>query len=123
MTDLAIRIRENNRRIVRGCSYDDTIGRYRAQVSEGETIKVELNLADWLNGATVSSSSLANDGVTVTKSETSGVFTLTASEVSGYGDCDLTITASDGRVRVERFRFDEPNSGRQSDDYGWWSQG
>jgi hypothetical protein len=118
MTDLLVRVRDNNRRIVRGGWYDDTSGRLKFQVSQGETIKVTLNLSDWLNGATVSSSSLTNSGVTVTKAESSGVFTLTASNVSGYGYSDLTITASDGRIRLERFRFEDPLTYRPND-YGW----
>jgi hypothetical protein len=120
MADLYIRIRENNRQIVRGVSYDNTLGRFRAQVSEGETIKLTLDLTDWLNGATVTSSPIENNGVTCTKVEASGVFTLTASDVVGYGDSDLAIVASDGRTRVERFRFSEPGNQRQSDDYGVW---
>lgn len=118
MTDLAIRVRENNRRIVRGVSYDDRIARYRVQIAEGETVVLQLNMADWLGSATVSSSALSNDGVTVAKTEASGVFTLTASGIDTFGDCDLTITASDGRVRLERFRFESPISGYYRDGYG-----
>lgn len=117
MTDLLIRVRENNRRIVRGVTHDDTFAGYRVQIAEGETIKVVLNLTDWLGSATVSSYSGSADGGTVSTAHSSGVFTLTASAVSGTADYDLTITTSDGRVRVERFRFEEPLSGRR-DDYG-----
>lgn len=121
MADLYIRPRENNRRIVRGLTYDDTAGRYRVQCSEGETVKVTLDLTDWLGSATVSSSAIANDGVTCTKSEASGVFTLTASDVQGRGDTDLTITASDGRIRVERLRFEDPVFASRGPDYDYWS--
>lgn len=121
MTDLLIRVRENNRRIVRGCSYDDTLGRYRIQCDEGETVVVEFNLADWLGSVTVSNSAITNDGVTCTKSEASGIFTLTSSGVTGLGDATLTITASDGRVRVERFRFEQPRATR-GPDYDYWAQ-
>jgi hypothetical protein len=122
MTDLYIRVRENNRHIVRGVNYDDKAGRYRVQCSEGETVKVTLDLSDWLgSGVTVSSSAISNDGVTCTKSESSGVFTLTASAVEGRGDTDLTITASDGRVRVERLRFEDPVFASRGPDYDYWS--
>jgi hypothetical protein len=122
VADLYIRVRDNNRRIVRGVTYDDKVGRYRVQCSEGETVVVILNLADWLgSGVSVSSSTIANDGVTCTKAESSGVFTLTASAVEGRGDTDLTIVASDGRTRVERLRFEDPVFASRGPDYDYWS--
>lgn len=119
MTDLSIRVRENNRRIVRGFTFNDRIGRYVCQILEGETIKPQLNLSDWLgNGVTISTVTLPTvEGGTVTQTNASGIITFTVSGVSSFCDCDALITASDGRIRREKLRFVEPNcTGR--DDYG-----
>lgn len=117
MPDLIAYIRENNRRIVRGMSFDDRIGRLVAQIQKGETIKSIIDLSHWLGTATISSVSIANDGGTVSTSLASPQVTLTASGIEGMCDSDLTITTSDGRVRVEKFRFVAPTcTGR--DDYG-----
>lgn len=117
MTDLSIRIRENNRRILRGFSFEDRTGRYTCQILEGETIKPELNLSDWLGTETISSVTLSTTGGTVTQTNASGTITFTVSAVSTICDTAATITTSGGRVRIEKLRFAEPNcTGR--DDYG-----
>lgn len=117
MPDLFIRVRENNRRVVRGVSFDDRTGRYTCQIFEGETIKPVIDLSHWLGTATISSATVEADGGTVTRAIAGSQITLTVSAVDSMSDAELTITASDGRVRIEKFRFVEPNcSGR--DDYG-----
>lgn len=118
MPDMIAFIRENNRRTVRGMSFDDRIGRLVCQILEGETIKPKLNMEHWLgNGNTISSATISNDGGTATVSLSTPEITLTVSDVDSMCDTDVTITASDGRVRIEKFRFIAPNcSGR--DDYG-----
>lgn len=117
MTDLVIRIRENNRRIVRGFTFDDRLGRYQAQVFEGETIKPQINLSDWLGSATISTAAITAEGGTVTQSNSDGIVTLTVSGVGTSCDAKLTITASDGRVRVEKFRFLEASAVQGRNDY------
>ncbi len=109
MPDIYIRVRENNRRIVRGASFDDRLGRYAVQIRDGETIKPQINLADWLGTATISTATVSAEGGTVTQANASGVVTLTVSAVDASCDATLTITASDGRVRIEKFRFSEPS--------------
>ncbi len=117
MPDLLIQVRENNRRILRGISFDDRAGRYTCQIFEGETIKPVIDLSHWLGTATISSATVEADGGTVTRAISGTQITLTVSAVDSMSDAELTITASDGRVRIEKFRFVEPNcSGR--DDYG-----
>ena len=118
MPDMIAFIRENNRRTVRGMSFDDRTGRLTCQILEGEAIKPKLNLEHWLgDGVTISNATASNDGGTVSLSTATPEITLTVSAVDSMCDTDLTITASDGRVRVEKFRFITPNcSGR--DDYG-----
>mgnify|MGYP003479777024 FL=1 len=117
MPDLIAFIRENNRRTVRGMSFDDRTGRLTCQIMEGETITPVIDLSHWLGTATISSATVAADGGTVTRAISGTQITLTVSAVDSRSDAELTITASDGRVRIEKFRFVEPNcSGR--DDYG-----
>jgi hypothetical protein len=36
----------------------------------------------------------------------------------GYGDTDITVTFSDGRIRIEKLRYVEVNGNWRSD-YGW----
>lgn len=117
MTDNYLAIRENNRRIVRGGNFDDTLGRWKLQIGDGETILATLDLTDWLGDAEITAIALDLDGVSVTEDEEDGLITLTASAASGNGNCDMTITCDDGRIRVERFRFEQPNSGRCYDGY------
>ena len=117
MPDLFIRVRENNRRVVRGLSFDDRTGRYTCQIFEGEPITPVIDLSHWLGTATISSATVEADGGTVTRAISGTQITLTVSAVDSRSDAELTITASDGRIRIEKFRFVEPNcSGR--DDYG-----
>lgn len=117
VSDLIAFIRENNRRILRGMSFDDRLGRLVCQIFEGETIKPVLDLSHWLGSASISSAAISADGGTVSRSISGAQITLTVSAVDSLSDAELTITASDGRVRVEKFRFVEPNClGR--DDYG-----
>jgi type II secretory pathway pseudopilin PulG len=117
MTDLAIRVRENNRRILRGFTFDDRTGRYTCQIIEGETIKPQLDMSDWLGSETISTVALTTNGGTVTQANSDGIITFTVSAVSSLCDCDALITTSGGRIRKERLRFVEPNcTGR--DDYG-----
>lgn len=114
MTDILLRIRENNRRIVRGCTHDDSIGRTRIQCSTGETVKADVDLEDWLGTATITAVSISPSGGAVSYVQNGDTITLTATNVDGQsvvpGDCDVTITCSDGRIRVERFRFEMPNA-------------
>lgn len=118
MPDMIAFIRENNRRTVRGMSFDDRTGRLTCQIMEGETIKPKLNMEHWLgNGVTISSATVSNDGGTATLSLSTPEITLTVSSVDSMCDTDLTITASDGRIRVEKFRFIAPNFAG-TDDYG-----
>lgn len=117
MTDLTIRVRENNRRILRGFTFDDRQSRYQAQILAGETIKPQINLSDWLGSATISAAAISAEGGTVTQANSAGVVTLTVSAVDSCCDAKLTITASDGRVRVEKFRFVEASAIEGRNDY------
>lgn len=120
MSAILLRVRQNNRRITRGGHFDDRAGRFDVYVGEGETVRVDIDITDWIGSATISSSTIStNGGGTVTKSLSGTVFTLTASGVDGFCDATLTITCSDGSVRVEKIRFKRPYvTGR--DDYGTW---
>jgi hypothetical protein len=110
MSDLAIRIRENNRRILRGFTFDDRNGRYTCQILEGETIKPQLDMNDWLGTETISSVALTTTGGTVTQANSAGIITFTVSAVDNLCDCDALITTSAGRIRRELLRFIRPNT-------------
>ena len=115
-----VRFRENNREILRGVTKDNQTGRFVFQQREDETAKAVLDFTDILNGATITATS-TDENITASTSVSSGQITLTTSAMgAGRGDVDLTVTFSDGRVRIEKLRFSEPQ-GSWRDDYGWVS--
>lgn len=111
-----IRIRENGRHITRGCYYDAGVGRFIFQASSAETLQVQLDYTDLLDGETITIV-LAPDGLTASSSIASGVVTLTLSAVSGQGNLDVTSTFSGGRVMQTYIRVSDPSSWAR-DDYG-----
>ena len=120
MPDNYVGIRENNRRVVRGGTYDRTNARTEFQVSEDEVATAIIDLEHWLGNATVSSVALTNNGVTATESHTTDSVTITASEVSSSGTCDVLVTCSDSRVRKERLLFRNSAAAYPgSTDFGW----
>ena len=60
-----IRIRENDRHICRGCYFDNVAGRFALQATSAETLKVQLDFTDVLDGDTITVATSA-DGVTAT---------------------------------------------------------
>jgi len=120
MPDNYLAIRENNRRVVRGGTYDPTNARTEFQVSEDEVATAIIDLANWIGSATISTVALTNNGVTATESHTTTKVTLTVSDVSSSGTCDALITCSDSRVRKERLAFRNPAAAYPgSTDFGW----
>ena len=120
MPDMYLAIRENNRRVVRGGTYDAVYGRTEFQVSEDEVAKAKIEMTNWLAGATISGVSLDSSGLTASESHTTTAITLTISDVDGFGWSDVLITCSDGRIRKEKLRFASPSAAYpRSDDYGW----
>ena len=111
-----IRIRENGRHITRGCYYDAGVGRFIFQASSAETLQVQLDYTDLLDGETITVA-LASDGLTAGSSIASGVVTLTISAVSGYANLDVTTTFSGGRVMQTYIRVFDPSCWMH-DDYG-----
>ena len=109
-----IRVRENDRFIHRGCWYDAQIGRHIFQVTGDETVVLQVDYTDILDGATITAS-LAEDGVDGTPSVSAGVVSITCTSVTGYGDLDLTTTFSDGRIRQDFIRLCDPYSSSRVD--------
>jgi hypothetical protein len=111
-----IRVRENDRFINRGCYYDASTARHIFQATDTEAIKVKLDYTDILDGATITIV-LTACGLTASSAIASGVVTLTLSSVAGRGDLDVKTTFSDGRIRQDFIRVNNPFCwGR--DDYG-----
>lgn len=111
-----IRIRENDRHIVRACYYDAAIGRFILQASSAETIKVKLDFTDILDGETITVATAA-DGLTASSAVAAGVVTLTLSAVSGVGNLDVTTTFSGGRIMQHYIRVNDPSAWARND-YG-----
>lgn len=117
-----IRFRENGREILRGVTKDHQTGRFVLQQREDETSKAILDFTDLLNGATITASA-SDENITASTSVSSGQITLTTSAMgASHGDVDITVTFSDGRVRIEKLRYTEPQ-GSWRQDYGWVSIG
>lgn len=111
-----IRVRESNRRIVRGGVWDAEAGRTVLQATADETFKVNVDFTDILDSATITAA-VTNDNATVLTSVASGVVTLTISDVGSSANIDLTVTFSDGRIQQEFLRVKDPFTGTR-DDYG-----
>lgn len=111
-----IRLRENCRRIVRGGIWDGQAGRTVFQKSSDEAYKINVDVTDLLDGATITAA-VSADGITASSSVAAGVVTLTCSAVSNVGDIDLTVTFSDGRIQQEYLRVEDPSCAG-TDDYG-----
>lgn len=102
-----IRIRENNCFIDRGCYYDRQIGRHVVQAFDSETFVLKVDYTDILDGDTITAS-LADSGVDATPTVAAGVVSITASNLSGWADLDLTVTFSGGRIRQDFLRLIDP---------------
>ena len=111
-----IRVRESNRRIVRGGVWDAEAGRTVLQATADETFKVNVDFTDILDSATITAAVTA-DNATVSSSVASGVVTLTVSDVGSSANIDLTVTFSDVRIQQEFLRVKDPFSA-VFDDYG-----
>jgi hypothetical protein len=111
-----VRVRENNRRIIRGGVWDCEQGRTVFQATSDEAFKVNVDFTDILAGGSLTAT-VESDGATVTSSVSSGVVTLTISAVSSNADIDLKATFSDGRIQQEFLRVKDPFVGVR-DDYG-----
>lgn len=107
MTDRAILLRDNQRRITRGISWNSQRARYELDMEEGETLKVTIDLTGILASAeTVSTATVENEGVSCSASLSTPVITLTFSALTGYGtgNTTVTITRSGGQIHKLRIR-------------------
>ena len=111
-----VRVRENNRRIIRGGIWDAPAGRSTFQATSDEALKIDVDFTDVLNSATITAA-VTSDGVTASAAVSSGVVTLTISAATVPGDIDLTVTFDDGRISQEFLRVHDP-SYYNRDDYG-----
>lgn len=107
MTDRAILLRDNQRRVTRGISWNSQRSRYELDMEEGETLKVTIDLIGILaNAETVSSATVESEGVSCSASLSTPVITLTFSALTGYGtgNTTVTITRSGGQIHKLRIR-------------------
>lgn len=115
MTDRLAKIGENGRATTRGLIKTGPF-RFLAFQDRDETLTYTLDLTGWLDGDTISSVALVNNGPTVTKTNTTTTVTLTASGVNGDGDCTVRITTAASLIKDILIRFRETNG--TDDDYG-----
>lgn len=107
MADRLIYLRENQRRVTRGISWDSQNARYELDMEEGETLKVTVNLSGILaTDETVTAATVESEGVTAAVSLASPAVTLTLSALTGYGtgNVTLTLTRSGGEIHKLRIK-------------------
>ena len=74
-------------------------------MAEGETSRIELDLAPMLEtGETISTATATASGLTVAESNTTTTVTLTASAPTNWGEITTTITLSTGDVITSLIR-------------------
>lgn len=74
-------------------------------MEEGETRKIALNFAAFLeSGETISSATVSTSGVTASIATSSPTVTLTLSSPTGWGTATVTVTTSNAEVIVETIR-------------------
>jgi hypothetical protein len=118
MTDRLIRLRDNQRRITRGISWNSQRSRYELDLEEGETLALTVSLEGILaSGETVSSATIESQGVSTSISTSSPEITITFSGLSGTGTTTLTITRSGGQIHKLRIRTRSANSTSYYDYY------
>ena len=85
----------------------DITGEPLVLMDEGETVKLVLDLTQWLNGETIASVAATASGVTCTASTSGAEVTLTLSAPTAYdtsGKVDVTFTLSGGEVHKDTIR-------------------
>lgn len=120
MTDRSILLRENQRRVTRGLSWNAERSRYELDMEEGETLKVTVDATGILETAeTVSAATATTDGITCALVLATPVITLTLSALNSYGSGDVTllITRSGGQIHKLRIRARSVNQNRYYDYY------
>jgi hypothetical protein len=101
----------------RGRWFRDHDGAYATSVADDtDDIKVVLDLTDYLaSSETVSSAAYVDSGAVSSSKSVSTpqvLFTLT-----GYGDCEVTVTLSTGRTVTYRFRLYDSRGSLTAKDY------
>lgn len=78
----------------------ETAGRYVIELGSGETDVAVIDCARWLDSATIASAVSTDAFVSVATSSPN--ITLTINGADSRQDGKITITASDGRIRIVR---------------------
>jgi hypothetical protein len=120
VADRLIYLRENQRRVTRGISFNAQRDRYELDMEEGETKTVTIDCSGILaTSETVSTATVENEGITCTASVSSPQVTLTLSALTNYGtgNTTVTITLSGGTIFKLRLRARSVRNYRYYDYY------
>jgi hypothetical protein len=95
-------------------------GYYVLDMRSPEVDKVDVDCTRWLEGATITTATVDNTGISASLATPIVTLTITAPGTVQY-DNRLTITASDGRKRMIDFliSLDGDDRAVAFDDYGW----
>ena len=117
LSDRLIHLRDNQRRIPRGVSWNSQRSRYELDLEEGETLDLTVSLAGILESGETITAAIESQGVSASISTSSPVVTVTFSGLSGTGTTTLTITRSGGQIHKLRIRTRSANSTSYYDYY------
>ena len=118
MADRLIRLRENQRYVVRGLSHDAVRRCFYLDMRKDEALNVIIDATGILDTSeTITAEVTKSDGVTASVSESSGVITLQLSALTAQGDVDIKITRSGGQIHKLTLKALTENSTDWMSDY------
>lgn len=98
MADRVLKVLPGDRYVVQGISNAGG-SRFSAVQANSEEFTYKIDFERWLDGATIASNTVTPSGATVGVVASSTYLTLTVSAVSGSGQVEITVVATDGRAK------------------------
>lgn len=125
LSDRLIILRENQRNIVRGLSYDAVRRVFLLDMREDEALNVIVDVTGILDtNETVAPSITKAEGITATATSAGGKITLALSGLSSVGDVTLKLTRSGGQIHIIKLRARTERAMNRLGDYNTaWGYG
>lgn len=98
MADRVLKALPGDRYVTQGISNSGG-SRFAAVQANSEEFTYKIDFTRWLDGSTITGNTVTPSSATVSTVATVSYLTLTVSAVSGSGQADITIVASDGRSK------------------------
>lgn len=98
MADRVLKVLPGDRYVVQGISNSGG-SRFEAVQANSEKFTYKIDFERWLDGATISSNTVTPSSATVVTVASTLYLTLTISAVSGSGQVEISVIATDGRSK------------------------